>query len=312
MSIPEEVTFKKLEVFLLFMRLGSLAKVSDALQQSAVSVHRALHSLEEGLRCPLFQRQGRNLVPLPAAVSLVDYAQRALHACESGILKAREMAGFNSLRLRVGTLYSLTIDTVPQLFTGLTMRKPGIDLEVIMGPNPFLLRKLLDDELDAILVAQPAEAIPSLVMQSVPLFDDLIYFAAPLDSPFKNYDCIDLENLRGEKFVSLRQEFATFGDFSAAFERAGYQPDIVMRVGDIFSLINMIGANIGYGLLPGRVGAGFSHRIQLIALHPRYRMQQHIVLNFLSARERDPNLLALAAECRMYHLNRVTSDERQG
>jgi LysR family malonate utilization transcriptional regulator len=29
-------------------------------------------------------------------------------------------------------------------------------------------------------------------------------------------------------------------------------------------------------------------------------MQQHIGLVFLKARERDPNLLALLAECRMY------------
>ncbi|WP_028535682.1 LysR family transcriptional regulator [Paludibacterium yongneupense] len=301
MSIPEEVTFKKLEVFLLFMKLGSLVRVSEALQQSTVSVHRALHSLEEGLRCPLFQRQGRSLVPLPAAVSLVDYAERALQACESGVLKAREVAGFNSLHLRVGALYSLTIHTVPQLFTGLTLRKPGIDIEVTMGSNPFLLRKLLNFELDAVLVAQGEGPAPAPDLQSVPLFDDLIYFAAPLGSPFQNERCIDLERLSAEKFVSLREEFATYADFNTAFERAGYRPDIVMRVGDIFSLINMVGANVGYGLLPGRVGANFSHRIQLIPLSERYRMQQHIVLTFLAARERDPNLLALAAECRMYH-----------
>jgi len=283
------------------MRLGSLVRVSEVLQQSTVSVHRALHSLEEGLRCPLFQRQGRNLVPLPAAVSLVDYAERAVQACENGVLKAREVAGFNSRHLRVGALYSLTIHTVPQLFTGLTLRKPGIEIEVTMGSNAFLTRKLLNNELDGILVAQKDD--PSGGVQCVPLFDDLIYFAAPLGSRFQNEPCIDLETLRDEKFVSLREEFATYGDFNTAFERAGYRPDIVMRVGDIFSLINMIGANVGYGLLPGRVGANFSHRIQLIPLSERYRMQQHIVLTFLTARERDPNLLALAAECRMYHLN---------
>ena len=33
-----------------FMRLSSLARVSEEVGQSIVSVHRALHSLEEGLR----------------------------------------------------------------------------------------------------------------------------------------------------------------------------------------------------------------------------------------------------------------------
>ena len=59
--IDEEITLKKLEVFLSFMRLHSLARVSEELGQSTVSVHRALHSLEEGLRCPLFRREGRSV-----------------------------------------------------------------------------------------------------------------------------------------------------------------------------------------------------------------------------------------------------------
>jgi len=42
----------------------------------------------------------------------------------------------------------------------------------------------------------------------------------------------------------------------------------------------------------------------LIALKPQYRLQQHIGVVFLKAREREPNLLALLAECRMYSLER--------
>ncbi|MDA4211308.1 LysR family transcriptional regulator, partial [Escherichia coli] len=59
MAIDEDITLKKLEVFQSFMTLGNMARVSEALGQSTVSVHRALHSLEEGLRCPLFKRDGR-------------------------------------------------------------------------------------------------------------------------------------------------------------------------------------------------------------------------------------------------------------
>src|SRR5689334_10079727 len=67
MAIDEEITLKKLEVFLTFMRLNNLARVSEVLGQSTVSVHRALHSLEEGMRCLLFKREGRNLIPLHTA-----------------------------------------------------------------------------------------------------------------------------------------------------------------------------------------------------------------------------------------------------
>ena len=78
MAINEEITLKKLEVFLSFMELNNLARVADALGQSTVSVHRALHSLEDGLRCPLFKREGRSLIPLHAAYTFAESARRAL------------------------------------------------------------------------------------------------------------------------------------------------------------------------------------------------------------------------------------------
>jgi LysR family malonate utilization transcriptional regulator len=64
-------------------------------------------------------------------------------------------------------------------------------------------------------------------------------------------------------------------------------------------LINLISGGIGYSLLPGRVGE-FSPRIELMPLQEKYASRQQITLLLPKNRERDPNLLALAAECRMY------------
>ena len=54
--IDDEITFRKLEVLLAFMETGNLSKAAEALDVSSVSVHRALHSLEKGVRCSLFRR----------------------------------------------------------------------------------------------------------------------------------------------------------------------------------------------------------------------------------------------------------------
>ena len=48
------VTFRKLAVFLAFMQHQTLPDVAQAMGLSVVSVHRALHSLEEALGCLLF------------------------------------------------------------------------------------------------------------------------------------------------------------------------------------------------------------------------------------------------------------------
>lgn len=59
-----EITFRKLSIFMTFMEKGNIARTAETLGLSGVSVHRALHTLEENVRCPLFAHKGRNLIAL--------------------------------------------------------------------------------------------------------------------------------------------------------------------------------------------------------------------------------------------------------
>ena len=179
MAIDDAITLKKLEVFLAFMALNNMARVAEALGQSTVSVHRALHSLEEALRCPLFKREGRNMIPLQTAYTFAEYAKKSIAECEEGVRKVREAAGFNATRLKIGSLYSLTLRCIPQLLVGLKSRKPELDIDLTLGSNRELLRSLADGQLDAIVIGLHAEN-DSNGLVSVPLFDDDVFLAAPL------------------------------------------------------------------------------------------------------------------------------------
>ncbi|QIQ72799.1 Malonate utilization transcriptional regulator [Pseudomonas coronafaciens pv. striafaciens] len=118
MQIDDELTLKKLEIFLAFMRTGNLARAAEALQTSNVSVHRAIHSLESALRCPLFKHEGRNLTPLESAYVLEERAQKLVQDVLATVELTRQAAGFSAARFRLGALYSLTVKSVP--FTEVT------------------------------------------------------------------------------------------------------------------------------------------------------------------------------------------------
>src|SRR5262245_30096310 len=127
MPIDDEITLRKLEVLLAFMRHGSLAGAAEALQLSTVSVHRALHSLEEGVRRPPVKKEGGRLIPLATANALAESAQRCVKECEEGIRRTRQVAGFEDTRIAIGSGYSLTVRTIPQLVYGLKSRRPMLD-----------------------------------------------------------------------------------------------------------------------------------------------------------------------------------------
>lgn len=296
--ISEEITFRKLEVLVAYLQAGNLTRAAELLEVSTVSVHRALHSLEDGARCQLFRHAGRNLVPTEAAQVLAEAARDVLRRMSDGIRATREAGGYSSGRVRIGSLYSLTIATVPRVIIDLKLRKPELQTELVLGSNAELLRKLKQGEIDAALVAVP-DAEPEV--ESIALFEDDIHFAAPVGSRYAAMEAVDLRACADERFVSLGDGFATYTGFVEAFRVARFTPQVVMKVGDIYSLMNLVSGGVGCTLLPGRVRDVFKDKVQLIPVRPEYRMRQTIGLHFMRTRERDPDLLALAAVCRLSH-----------
>ena len=295
--IDEEITFRKLEILLAFMETGNLARAAEQLGVSTASVHRALHSLETGTRCALFRMEGRNLLPNDAAQALADTAREVLRTMSEGIRSTRELAGYAADRIRIGSLYSLTSRVVPALVMGLKLRKSEIQTELVLGSNTDLLRKLHDGVIDAALIGLP-DGAPDIESQL--LFEDDIFFAAPEGSRHAAKAEIDLSTCADERFVSLNDGFVTSSAFMEAFRVAQFTPNVVMKTGDIFSLMNLVSGGVGCTLLPGRVRGVLPRKVQLIPLQARYSLRQKISVSFLRTRERDPNLLALLATCRSY------------
>ena len=295
-----DITFRKLAIFMTFMEKGNIARTAEALELSDVSVHRALHTLEENVRCPLFIHKGRNLVALPAAWTLLEYCQEVTQLMARGLEEARKTAGVGQGRLRVGTLYSLTLETVPRLIMGRKLRRPDLELDLTMGSNDTLLHMLEDGTLDAIIISISESDIDRNNMEVLPLFHDDIFLAAPASASLNTDSLADLRDYRDQKFVSLAEGFATYAGFQEAFHIAGFEPEIVTRVNDIFSMLSLVQAGVGFTLMPGRMKKVYESSVQLLKLSQPYQMQQLIAIVFSRNREQDPNLRALAAEGRMY------------
>ncbi len=297
--IDSELTIRKLEIFLAFMEKRNIARTAEMLGISGVSVHRALHSLEDVLRCPLFVQDGRNLRPLPAARTLAHYAKEMVLVIRRAIDATREAAGYGRGRMKLGCLYSLTTELVPRLIMGLKRRRPEMEIDLSMNSSRELLAQLNEGQLDAILVSLPGKKVELAGLETLPLFEDTFYLAVPLSSSVPLAEPVELADLKEEKFVTMNDGFATAQCFSDAFAEAGFEPVVVTRLNDIFSLMNMVQAGVGLSLVPHRIGKVFDSSVRLVGLAEKYRKKQTVALVFPKSRERDPDILALVAEARM-------------
>lgn len=299
MEIDEDLTLRKIQIFLAFMRCGSLSKTATEMQISNVSVHKALHSLENSLRCPLFKNEGRNLIPLKSAYVLQEHAQKIVQDIVTTVNKTREAAGFAAKVLHLGSLYSLTVNTIPNVISRLKLRRGELDIQLLLSSNLDLVKKLKTTELDAIIVAlNQTTSDPDF--ESLAMFEDNIYLAVNKNSQLSTLEEIDLSSLKDETFLTLSKGFATRHDSDIVFEKAGIDPKVFLQVSDIFTLVSMVSTGVGMALLPGRISTIYESSVKLIPLQAPYQIKQEIGLVFLKSKERDPNLLALIAECRMF------------
>ncbi|MGS0706130.1 LysR substrate-binding domain-containing protein [Acinetobacter sp. ANC 3781] len=302
MKIDEDLTLKKIQIFLSFMRCGNLSKTAVEMQISNVSVHKALHSLENSLRCPLFKNEGRNLIPLKSAYVLEEYSKKIIQDIVTTVNKTREAAGFASKIFHLGSLYSLTVTTLPSIISGVKLRRGELDIQLLLSSNIDLVKKLKETELDAVIVALN-ETTSGQDFEHLPMFEDDIFLAVNKDSKYVGCDEIDLSLLKDETFLTLAKGFATRSDSDVLFEKAKIDPKVFLQVSDIFTLISMVNSGVGLALLPGRIATIYESSVKLIRLKQEYRIKQKIGLVFLKSKERDPNLLALIAECRMFTRN---------
>ena len=291
----EELTLRKLEILAAFLEHGNLSNTAEHLGLSTVSVHRALHSLEDVLQFPLFRHEGRILKPLDSARLLGQRAQVMLRELDEAVRQARNAVGFGSCQIRLGTLYSLTVSTVPRLIAQLKARCSPLTVQLSMGSNDELLLALRSMELDAAVI-EIGDGLETRGLRVVPLFEDPLYLASPPDFVPPDPLCADLRDYRDVKFLVLANGFATYRSFRQAFEPSGFQPEPVMSVGDIFSLGNLIHGGVGHALLPGRVRPLFEGRMQFLPLQAPYCIMQRIGMVQLARRGDDAALDMLATE----------------
>ena len=298
-----ELTLRKLEILLAFMEKRHIGRAAEKLGMSSVSVHRALHSLEEILRCPLFAHNGRNLQPLPAAETLARYAGELVAMTRRAVEATRETAGFSNGRIRLGSLYSLTTHFVPRLILGLKQRRPELQIDLSMDSNQNMMAKLQDQHLDAVLLSLRDREQQIAGMEILPLFEDPLYLAAASHSQaadrFPSSGTVDLKTFQNERFVALNEGFATAQGAKDAFRTAGFTPDTVTHLDDIFSLMNLVQAGVGCAIVPKRICQAYSTGVVFAELDSQYQNHQQIAMIFPRNKERDPDTLSLIAEARM-------------
>jgi DNA-binding transcriptional LysR family regulator len=239
----------QLELFLAVMNSPSMTRAAEKVFLSPGAVSLQLRNLAEELNTELFVRNGKRLVPTPAAFRLAEHA--------------RSMAALKD-QIRQEFENDLTKDTRPFNFaTGVTtliyqlgkplrqLRKqyPNVEIRVTVSVTEETIAGLHNRRFDLGLVSLP---VPEENLKIIPLFDEELLILRP--SASKVYGgqigTINPTDMEQAPFILYPKHTVVRVVIERFFKDLGIAPRVVMEADDTEAIKRLVESGFGYSILP--------------------------------------------------------------
>jgi DNA-binding transcriptional LysR family regulator len=266
----------QLRAFVDVVELGSFSAAAERLHLTQPAVSQQVRQLELRFSLELIERSGRKARPTAAGIELLAHARR-IEAAMAATLEAlaRHAAGTFG-RVRIGTGATACIHLLPPMLRDLRKRLPSLDIAVSTGNTADILKLIEDHALDVGLVTMPARG-PTLSITPV-LDDEFVAIASPDAEalPARVTPAV----LAARPLVHYEPAAQTRRIVDQWCARAGLALKPVMELGSVEAIKELVGAGLGYGVLPSMAVSNAKKRGGLVvrSLTPRLSRKLALVL----------------------------------
>ncbi|WP_020590966.1 LysR substrate-binding domain-containing protein [Kiloniella laminariae] len=189
-----------LESLIYLDRLGSLAEAARAQRLTATALGQRIKALENLLGTSLVTRSGKTVVLTEAGQRILPHARQLLDEQRRLFLSLNEKSLTG--RLEIGAISTSMTSLLPSVLRSLGRQgNPGEDLEVKLHPGTSsqLYNRLLQDELDAVVISAPPFTLPKTLIADLLNQEPLCLIGATGEIPLTKWQPEKLHLLLGQK-----------------------------------------------------------------------------------------------------------------
>lgn len=222
-----------------------------AIVQPALSMQ--IKALETWLGVRLLDRNRHAVTLTEVGRVFLQEAKATLHQAQHSADVARALGRGETGRIRLGFVSSVLPQLLPTLIRQAHLRYPGIALELKDMPGPDQIQALKSSQLDFGLMRLPA---PYAGVQTQVVLQESIIVALPADHPLTAHAVIEVSALAHLPVLVLARRYAAgFHDglVRAIAERGG-RLEIAQELGEFTTMLALVSAGLGIGLLPHHAG----------------------------------------------------------
>jgi DNA-binding transcriptional LysR family regulator len=259
---------RHLRVFLAVAEARNFSRAAERLHMSQPPLSQHIQTLEAELGVRLFER-GRNGASLTSAgQALLPQAQGILDLVVRATQQAQRAGRGETGSLAVGFVGSMPFSVVmPQLLHDFRAAWPDVELQLREQPSRQQLDDLLTGRLDLGFI-RPTQHAQSGALEMRLMLREPLLMALHANHPLAGRARLRLRQLRDEPFILYSASMGSgLRELTLALSlKAGFSPRVVQEVHEMPTLISLVSAGIGVGLVAASMQRAQMPYVNYVAL----------------------------------------------
>lgn len=177
----------------------NFTRAAERCNVSQPALTKAVKSLEEELRAPIFTREGKRVRLSDFGRSILPTLRQMQEQAERAKAIADEYRLLDKVPVRLGVLGTIGSVRIARFLAAFQSDYAGVEVEVVEAPLPELLNRLDQGGLDLTIV-NPCEGVPES-FRVHPLYSEKYVVVLPPDHPLAERNIIRLKDLSGQPYV---------------------------------------------------------------------------------------------------------------
>ena len=234
-------------------RQGTVTAAAAALHLTPSAVSQQLAALSGELGCVVTEKDGRNLRITPAGQVLLSHAGEIAAQLEAmkGDLERHHLGEVGVVR--IGAFQTASRQIVVPAAAQLSTTHERLEIELVQTDAPRSLQELAAGRLDIALTVEYVDSPPMTDprFSRQPLLQDEFRALLPAGHRFAGRRSIALSDLRDETWIGSIPGSPCHFVTMAACAAAGFSPLVRHHIDDWAITLDLVGAGLGVGLIPG-------------------------------------------------------------
>lgn len=177
----------------------NFTRAAERCNVSQPALTKAVRSLEEELRAPIFTREGKRVRLSDFGRSILPTLRQMQEQAERAKAIAQEYRLLDRVPVRLGVLGTIGSVRIARYLAAFQSAFEGVEVEVAEAPLAELLNRFDQGSLDLAIV-NPCEGVPDS-FHVHPLYSEKYVVVLPPDHPLAERNTVRLKDLSGQPYV---------------------------------------------------------------------------------------------------------------